>query len=334
MKQIIYVSSSESQQIYVWQLKDTGTLKLLQTINVPGQGQSLTINPNKNYLYVGVRPLFNVVSYRIKDDGTLRQFSTAPLPGSPSYIATDLLGCYLFSASYSSNCISVSRISNTGMVTAPIQQIRDLLTPHSVNINPVNQCLLVPCLMEDCIRLFNIGLDGQLVVHKQRAIHTATGAGPRHIAFYPNGKYAYCINELNGTVDVLTTSNNNKYHIIQTLDIMPLGFTGKCWAADIHITPDGRFLYTSERTMSILTILKLSIDGSALSVVSHQSTEVRPRSFNIDHGGRFIISAGQQTSYIMVHKINQDSGKLSSLARYPVARGPVWVSILPQSLIK
>lgn len=331
MKQVVYVSSPESQQIYVWRLDDTGALALLQTVDVPGQGKPMAIHPKKSYLYIGVRPLSSIISYRIQADGRLCLAGIAPLPGSPSYISTDLLGCYLFSVSYSGNCVSVSQIGHDGIVTAPIQQIDGQITPHSANIDPANQHLLVPCLKADRICLFNFGLNGKLTTHVQEAVKTTTGAGPRHIAFYPTGKYAYCVNELGGTVDVLTISeNSSKYHVTQTLDIMPVGFTGTRWAADVHITPNGRFLYTSERTASILTIFRIYAEGSMLSVVDHHSTEVQPSGFNIDYSGRFVISACQQSDHIVVHEIEQSSGKLSTLARYPVGKGPIWVSVLEQ----
>lgn len=329
MKQVVYVASSESKQIYIWQLDATGTLVPLQVVNVPGQPQPMIIHPNKNYLYVGIRPLSGVVSYRIQADGGLHQVGIAPLFGSPSYISTDRLGKYLFSASYSSNCISVSQIGHDLAEISPIHQICNLVTPHSVNIDPANQCLMVPCLKEDCIRLFKFSLDGKLLPHSQEFIKTVSGAGPRHMAFHPNGKYAYCVNELNGTVNVLAISKNRKtYSLIQTINIMPANFTGKRWAADIHITPNSRFLYISERTASIITILSVSTNGSSLSVLDYHSTELQPRSFNIDHSGRFLISLGQKSNYIAVNAIDESSGKLSTIERYLVGKGPIWVVIL------
>lgn len=329
MKQIVYVASPESQQIHVWQLSDTGALTLLQSVEAPGQVQPMVIHPDRTHLYVGVRPAFGIVSYRIEADGTLQQAGMAPLPGSPTHISTDLQGRYLFSASYSGNCASVSPIGHDGVVVAPIQQIDGLTAPHSANIDPTNQLLLVPCLKEDRIRLFNLDLQGELTPHSQEAVATANGAGPRHMAFHHNDKYAYCMNELDGTVDVFAISENGgKYTLVQTLDIMPADFTGTRWAADIHITPNGRFLYTSDRTASILTIFSVSEDGSSLSVVGYHPTEEQPRGFNIDHSGRFVISSGQKSDHIGVYEIDQASGKLSTLARYPVGKGPMWVSIL------
>ena len=306
MKQIVYVASPESQQIHVWQLDDAGALALLQTVDVPGQVQPMTLHPDKTHLYVGVRPAFGIVSYRIEADGTLQQAGMAPLPGSPTHISTDLQGRYLFSASYSGNCASISPIGHDGVVTAPIQQIDGLSAPHSANIDPTNQLVLVPCLKEDRIRLFNLSLAGQLTPHAQEAVDIAAGAGPR----------------------LAISENGGKYTVTQTLDIMPDDFDGTRWAADIHITPNGRFLYTSDRTASILTLFSVSEDGGTLSVVGYYPTETQPRGFNIDHSGRFVISSGQKSDHIAVHEIDQASGELTTLARYPVGKGPMWVSVL------
>ncbi len=329
MKQIVYVASPESQQIHVWQLDDQGALTLLQTVDVPGQVQPMAIHPDRTHLYVGVRPAFGVVSYRIEADGKLQEAGMAPLPGSPTHISTDLQGRYLFSVSYSGNCASVSPIGHDGVAVAPIQQIDGLTAPHSANIDPTNQLLLVPCLKEDRIRLFNLSLEGQLTPHRQEAVTTASGAGPRHMAFHPNDKFAYCVNELDGTVDVFAISENGgKYTLVQTLDAMPADFIGTRWAADIHLTPDGRFLYTSDRTASILTIFSVSEDDGKIALVGHHATEAQPRGFNIDHSGRFVISAGQKSGHIGVYQIDQNSGELTTLARYPVGVGPMWVSVL------
>ncbi|ERK14910.1 6-phosphogluconolactonase [Serratia fonticola AU-AP2C] len=329
MKQIVYVASPESQQIHVWQLDDKGALALLQMVEVAGQVQPMAIHPDKTHLYVGVRPAFGIVSYRIAEDGTLHEAGMAPLPGSPTHISTDLQGRYLFSASYSGNCASISPIGHDGVVLAPTQQIDGLTAPHSANIDPTNQLLLVPCLKEDRIRLFNLSQQGQLTPHGQEAVATASGAGPRHMAFHGNDKFAYCVNELDGTVDVFAIeANGGKYTLVQSLDMMPADFAGTRWAADIHLTPNGRFLYTSDRTASILTVFSVSEDGSKIAVVGHHATEEQPRGFNIDHSGRFVIAAGQKSGHIGVYQIDQNSGELTDLARYPVGKGPMWVSVL------
>ncbi|PNM24420.1 6-phosphogluconolactonase [Yersinia enterocolitica] len=329
MKQVVYVASPDSQQIHVWQLDSAGALTLLQTVEVPGQVQPMTINPNQRQLYVGVRPDFAIVSYNISDDGTLTAAGMAPLPGSPTHIGTDLQGRFLFSASYSFNCVSISPIDEQGVVQAPIQQLDDLPAPHSANIDPTNQILLVPCLKEDKVRLFDLSLEGKLTPHVQAAIPVAAGAGPRHMAFHPNKHVAYCVNELNSSVDVYQINKNGQeYQLIQTLDAMPTDFTGTRWAADIHITPNGRHLYISDRTASLLGIFSVSDDGREITLVGHQQTEAQPRGFNIDNSGNFLISSGQKSDHIAVYRIDQHSGELTPLKRYAVGKGPMWVTIL------
>lgn len=329
MKQIVYVASPESHQIHVWQMDKEGQLALLQVVETPGQCQPMSISPAKTHLYVGVRPAFGVVSYQIDEKGLLTEAGMAPLPGSPSHISTDRQGRFLFSASYNQNCASVSPIDEQGIVGAPIQVLEELLNCHSVNMDPANQILWVPCLKEDRIRLFDLALDGHLQPHQPEAIEVVDGAGPRHMDFHPHHPYAYCLNELNSTVNVLAIdTHGGAPRIVQTLDTMPAGFSDTRWAADIHITPDGRFLYTCDRTASVITCFTVSEDGSILSVAGHQPTQTQPRGFNIDAKGRFLVAAGQKTQHIEVYRIDPETGLLHSLARYPVGEGPMWVCIL------
>jgi len=79
--------------------------------------------------------------------------------------------------------------------------------------------------------------------------------------------------------------------------MMPPDFTDTRWAADIHITPDGRHLYACDRTSSTLTIFSVSEDGSVIAVEGFQPTETQPRGFNIDNSGKYLIAAGQKSSH-------------------------------------
>lgn len=148
------------------------------------------------------------------------------------------------------------------------------------------------------------------------------------MAFHPNQQYVYCVNELNSTVDVWQLSNaNGEVERVQSLDMMPADFNGTRWAADIHLTPDGRHLYASDRTASIVTAFSVSDAGDRISVSGFQPTEAQPRGFNIDHSGQYLISAGQKSHHIEVYKIDGPQGQLQPLARYAVGQGPMWVVI-------
>ena len=101
MKQTVYTASPESQQIHVWSLEADGKLTLVQVVDAPGQVQPMVVSPNKEFLYVGVRPEFRVLAYRITpDNGALTFAGEAALPGSPTHISTDRHGRFVFSASY------------------------------------------------------------------------------------------------------------------------------------------------------------------------------------------------------------------------------------------
>lgn len=328
MKQVVYTASPESQQIHAWQLQEDGALTLLQVTDVAGQVQPMVVSPKKDFLYVGVRPNFRVLAYRIAADGTLSEAGEAPLPGSPTHISTDRQGNFLFCGSYNDACVSISPIGRDGLPQAPSQVIGGLEGCHSANIDVKNQMLFVPALKQDRICLFQLGRDGSLTPADQAQVTTVEGAGPRHMAFHPNGNYSYCVNELDSSVDVWALSNaHGEVERVQSLNMMPADFSGTRWAADIHLTPDGRFLYACDRTSSTITVFSVSEDGGLLNIEGFQPTETQPRGFNIDNSGKYLVAAGQKSHHIEVYRISDDRGLLTPLARYAVGQGPMWVVI-------
>ncbi|WP_194205499.1 6-phosphogluconolactonase [Superficieibacter sp. 1612_C1] len=328
MKQTVYTASPESQQIHVWSLNPEGSLTLVQVVDVPGQVQPMVVSPDKRYLYVGVRPEFRVLAYRIApDNGALTFAAEAPLPGSPTHISTDHSGRFIFSASYNAGSVGVVRLQE-GLPVETVDVVEGLEGCHSANISPDNRTLWVPALKQDRICLFSLSDDGKLVAQTPEDVKTVEGAGPRHMAFHPNHQYAYCVNELNSSVDVWELSNaHEQIECIQTLDMMPADFTDTRWAADIHITPDGRHLYTCDRTSSTITIFSVSEDGSVLAVEGHQPTETQPRGFNVDHSNQYLVAAGQKSHHIALYEIQGKQGLLEEKGRYAVGQGPMWVVI-------
>ncbi|WP_168404202.1 6-phosphogluconolactonase [Erwinia amylovora] len=328
MKQVVYTASPESQQIHVWQLNEEGALTLLQVVDAPGQVQPMVVSPNKAFLYVGVRPDFRVVAYQIDAEGKLKEAGHAPLPGSPTHISTDRQGRFIFVGSYNDACVSVSPIGDNGLPGEPLQVVKGLEGCHSANIDSGNKTLFVPALKQDRIALFSLDNQGKLTPCAQAEVKTSTGAGPRHMAFHPNQRYAYSVNELDSSVDVWDISGD-EVKKVQSLDALPEGFSDTRWAADIHITPDGRHLYSCDRTASHITLFSVSADGSSLKVEGYQPTETQPRGFNIDHSGQYLVAAGQKSHHIEVYRISADRGLLQPLARYAVGQGPMWVVINP-----
>ena len=326
MKQTVYTASPESPQIHVWQMNEAGGLTLLQVVDAPGQIQPLVVSPDKRFLYGGVRPDFRVGAWQIESEGKLKEAGQAPLPGSPTHISTDRQGRFIFVGSYNDACVSVSPVGDDGLPAAPLQVVKGLEGCHSANIDLANQTLFVPALKQDRITLFTLGSDGHLTPTGQGEVKTAPGAGPRHMVFHPNQKVAYSVNELDSTVDVWGLEQGEVSHI-QSLSMMPDDFIDTCWAADIHITPDGRLLYACDRTASIITAFTVSDDGKTLTRQGFCPTETQPRGFNIDRSGQFVIVAGQKSHHITVYKISGEKGELQALGRYAVGQGPMWVLV-------
>ena len=155
------------------------------------------------------------------------------------------------------------------------------------------------------------------------------GAGPRHFAFHPGGRFVYLLNELDATVDALERrSDAPRFGHVQTIDTMPPGVAGKPWAADIHFTPDGRFLYTSERRSSTLAMLAGDAGGGFLTLLGQVPTAAEPRGFAIDPSGRWLLAAGQADHRLRVHAIDPRSGSLTDHGEHEVGRNPNWIEIV------
>lgn len=333
MNQTIYVSSPESQQIYVWKLNEfKEQLELIQIICTLGNVQPLTIHPNQQFLYAGVRPNFGIITYRINQDGLLNEIKTTKIPNRPTYLVVNTTGTSLYCASYNDNAISVITIDKFGMISSLIQIINELLGCHSVNINKNKKILWVPCLQEHTIKLFNIHpITGILIAHNPEKILIKAGSGPRHMIFHESDNYSYVINELNGTINVIQYNLDTIVPIvIQTIKILPNHSNIKnFWSSDIHITPDNHWLYCSDRFFHTISCFEVCAQSKTLKFMYFQHTEEQPRSFAIDNTGKFLIVAGQKSHHITLYRINIDNGQLYVISRYPSGTGPTWISICP-----
>ncbi|MFT8229621.1 MAG: beta-propeller fold lactonase family protein [Enterobacterales bacterium] len=326
MNQIFYVSNYLSKEIHVWKINYFGILKLIQIVHTSGYCKSIIIHPKKPYLYIGVRPNYKVIVYYINNRGLLNEIGQSKILGSPTYL--NILNDKLYCASYKDSNLSVSLITYTGITEYPMQLLSEVTNCHSINIDIINNTLLIPCLTEDKIRIYDIHKNG-LINLKYTFISVKPGSGPRHIAFHSNGKYCYIINELNGTVNILKINNNKKYSILHSIKIFPKEIeSNSIWSSDIHITPNNKWLYCTDRHANIIIHFKILDNGKNLKLISYKLTEHQPHGFNIDKNGKFLISAGQKSNFISVYKINQTNGKLLFMSRYKSGIEPIWISFL------
>lgn len=328
-----YVSNADSKDITVLMLdRANGSVRVRQVVDTGGAVMPMAPSPDRRFLYAAIRSEpFHVASYSIDaETGELTKLGTAPLPDSMASITTDRTGRWLFAASYPGHQISVSPVGSDGLAAAAVEVIPTGKNAHAVAIDPDNRTLVVTNLGSDQVLQFRFdAATGRLTPGDPPALKTRAGAGPRHIVFHPDGKHAYLLHELDATVDLLAfDAQRGMLSLVKTWDTLPPGSAAKPWAADLHLTPDGRFLYTSERNSHTLAIWTVDAATGELSLVGHQPTEQQPRGFQIDSTGRWLLAVGQVSNHLTAYKIDPATGKLTAITRLPVGRNPNWVEIV------
>ena len=330
---IAYVSNADSREIAVLRLTDDGALSEIERMATSGMVMPLAVSPDRRFLFAALRSEpFGVASYRIDGQtGRLAHIATAPLPASMPYLATDRTGRFLLSASYQSAVAAVSAIDAEGRVAAaPLQVLNTAPNAHCIVTDAANRFAFVPCLGGDLVLQLRFdSASGRLAPNAPPDLPTRKGAGPRHIVFHPEGRLAFLVNELDASILCLAYNPSaGTLSALGAASALPPSFSGKPWAADIHATPDGRFLYASERTSSTIAGFRIDAADGTLTRIGNWPTEAQPRGFAIDPAGRFLLSTGQVSNSLTAYAIDAASGKLTSLKRYPMGANPNWVEIV------
>jgi len=337
-----YVGNADSNNISVFKIAESGEMTPMQTVaftgvEKPGSSTPLAITPDRRVLVAGVRSQpFLAVSFAIDPKtGQLSHIGNGPLADSMANIATDRGGKVLFSASYGGNKVALNPLGANGVVGEPKQVIPTGLNAHAFLPSPDNRFVFATNLGSDQVLSFAFDANaGTLTPNDPPSIKTPEKSGPRHFVFHPNGKFVYLIHELNGDVAAYSyEAKSGAWGEIQRTTALPEGFNGKDsgqkpWAADIHITPDGRFLYASERTTNTLTAYKVDATSGKLTTIGSVPTEKQPRGFNIDPTGRYLAAVGELSDGMTVYAIDQTSGALNKLKSYATGKKPNWVEFL------
>ncbi len=329
----VYVSNADSREIYVLELNEKkGDLKLIEKVAVTGMVMPLAVSPDRRFLYASLRSEpFSVSSFAINpQNGKLTLIKTTPLADNMAYLSTDRRGHFLFGASYHGHKISVNSINEHGEVNSPpLQIIPTGKNAHCILTDVSNRFLLVSTLGED--RLLRFGFDetsGGVAADQPTIIETKKGAGPRHFVFHPNHRLIFGNNELDGTVSTYLLDPSDKIKLLDSTSIMPANSQDKPWSGDIHLTPNGKFLYASERTTSTLTGFRVDEKNGKLTLINNYPTELQPRGFNISPDGNYLLVAGQKSNSLSVYRIDQKSGGLVRQSQMGVGQNPNWIEII------
>ena len=330
-----------SQRVYVGTYTDTDSkgIQIYQVNTNKGQWEwlgvaettnpsFLAIAPNKRYLYatteVGADKAI-VSAFAIDPaTGLLRLLNAQPAEGSaPCHVAVDQQGQFVYAANYGSGNVLVYPVQPEGGLAAcsdrvqhinpnPDSARQDGPHAHSVNIDPSGRFLLVCDLGIDRVMIYRLDEPpGKLSPNPVPFAQLDPGSGPRHLAFHPDGKHVYVINELNNTITAfdyhakwggLTTK--------QVISTLPVGYTDVSYCADIHVHPNGKFLYGSNRGHESIAIFAIDEQG-ALTFIGHESVRGKwPRNFAIDPSGQLLYVANERSDNIVAFQIDPQTGLL------------------------
>ncbi len=331
---IVYIANADSHDISVLALDGaSGALDEVERFAVGGTVMPLAARRDATMLYASIRsePV-RVGSLAIDPaSGRLSAAGSAPLPASSCWISLDRSERFLLSASYGGSRVAVSPIGADGVAGAARQVVETPANAHSIQADPSNRFAFAACLGGGVVRQFRFDVaSGQLADNEPSAWKARAGAGPRHFVFHPRLPVIFLLHELDASIETLAFDRERgTLGSGQIVSCLPPGYAGGApWAADLHLTPDGCFLYASERRSSMLAAFAVDAGSGALTPLRSTPTETEPRGFAITPDGRFLIAVGQASHRLSRYAIDVGSGALAKLGDQAVGQNPNWVEIV------
>ena len=260
----------------------------------------------------------------------------------PCNVCIDRENKYVFVANYNEGTVSMFSVNEDGRLGSLLtivehegagpNKIRQTEPHvHYVTLTPEGKYLCVVDLGIDSVEFYEVDRKhGSLIINDKLSLKMTPGSGPRHMEFHPSGQTAYIITELSCEV-VVARYNVEKqiFDIIQSISTLPKGYVGENICGAIHISPDGNYLYASNRGDDSLAIFKIESTSGRLKLVGHTSTYGEcPRDFAIDPTGKFMFVSNQDSNIIVTFKIDSNSGKLEVLPGDIKVSSPVCIKVI------
>nr|WP_276699047.1 lactonase family protein [Chryseobacterium sp.] len=247
---------------------------------------------------------------------------------NPVYLSVHQNGKWLVSGNYTEGSVSVYPISEGGKIEPYVQNFQfsegsvdvnrqERAHIHSTVFSPNFDYLFLPDLGADKIRVYQFKNEKVQPLQEAETAFTKTtlGSGPRHFTFHPNGKYAYCIEEMGGAVSVYSYENG-RLSDLQRINTHSEKYKDNFESSDVHISPDGKFLYASNRGKENNIVIFSIQNNGTLKTLGYQSVKGRhPRTFALDPSGKFLIMANTLTNDVTVFKRNTETGLLKKVSK-------------------
>jgi 6-phosphogluconolactonase len=349
----VYVSNAEDGDIGMYTLQSDGSLQPGPRFKAEKVVMPMTVAPDKRFLIAAVRSKpFSAYTYSIdRGTGALKLVGTGPLAESFPYIYLDRTARFMLGASYGAHLVSVNPVGADGRVGEPIQTIPTARNAHAIRTDNTNRFVFVPHLGTD--QVFQFLFDeksGRLTANTPPVLQLKAGTGPRHLVVSSDNRFVYLLNELTATVTTLAldgktgllTEVSSASALPPDSKLVPgaprgaVGAAGApvrntdndIWASDLHLTPNGKFLYAAERTSNSIGALSVYAATGKLTYLGSTPTEKQPRGFRIDPTGRFMIVSGEKSDTLSTYSIDPSSGALKPIGKYPTGKGSNWVEIV------
>ncbi len=345
--------SKDTEGIYVYELDTAnGTLERITSYIGISNPSYLTLSPTGKYVYACTESKTpgggSVSSYEFNyDQKSLRLINSQPSVGeNPVYVSLHKNGKWLVDGNYTQGSISVYPVLANGSIDSIAQHIQfqegsvnaerqDRSHIHATVFSPDNSYVFVTDLGADKIRCYRFDslLSQPFVPGTPDFVSTYAGSGPRHFTFHPNGNYAYCIEELSGSIETYRYKNGKLSYLQRAMthpNYLKKGFE----SSDIHLSPDGRFLYASNRGIENNIVIFSVLENGLLEQKGYQSTMgLHPRVFAIDESGKFLIVANVNTGNLVVFKRDLKTGLLRKTSETTELKNPSCVKFFKYNTV-
>ena len=320
-------TGNNSEGIYKYQLNSDGTMNSLGLVAKTENPSYLAKSKNGKYL-LAVNEISNkdtvgtVSSFLIQKD-TLNFINKSSSGGAhPCFVSINDEG-YVLAANYTGGNVGLLKIGEGGQLSdlLYVQQHsgkgttdrQDAPHAHSSYFLPDHKTVIAADLGTNELWLSELDVESQsLKPSTNQKIKMNDGAGPRHLAFNTNDKWIYSLNELNNTVAKLQKNENDGYEIVSITPTLPDDFKEYNTSADIHISSNGKFLYTSNRGHNSIAIFKINDQNGNLMPIDHISTKGKtPRNFALSPDENYVLVANQETNNIVSFKRDNNTGNLT-----------------------
>lgn len=340
-----------SKGIYVYRFNTTtGKAEWVSNTDSASNPSFLAIAPDKKHIYAvsetggKKQPMVSAYAFD-KNTGKLSFINQQPAGGDgPCHVAITKNNKWVTVANYGGGSLAILSVNKDGSLNPASQVIQhegssvnkqrqDKPHVHETVFSPAQDYLFTPDLGTDKVVIykFNSASEKPLTPAATPFVKVGAGNGPRHITFHPNGKFAYVIEEMGGSVGAYRY-NNGKLTLIQHIYTHPAGFKGVIGSAEVEVSPDGKFLYASNRgDENNLAIFAVNPATGKLQLKGYQSTMGKaPRHFIIDPSGNYLLAANQDTDNIVIFKRNKQTGMLTETGDQIKVSMPVCVQLLKQ----